>query len=229
MSFESVKAILDSHAYDSLIGLQEDGWLEAKGKIPYNLHTPEGRYQLAKDVSAFANGAGGIIIVGLQTTKHADTQTEEITAYDLCAQAEFDAHRYVSLTEEYIHPAIEGLNVYWLPVGQDGTHGLGIIEVPPQNANRQYFLIANAVDSGSKIKQFVFGIVRRNESSNDPFTIEQLYRYTQTGKSSVFQTLTRIEEKIDTVILNQSRNVEAANPEDVYAARAARILDEEEP
>ena len=228
MSFESVKAILDSHAYNSLIGLQEDGWLEVKGKIPYNLDTPEGRYELAKDVSAFANGTGGIIIVGLQTVKHTDTQTEEITAYDLCAQSEFDAHRYVSLIEEYIHPSIEGLNVYWSPVSHHGTQGLGIIEIPPQNPDRQYFLIANTVDSGSKIKQFIFGIVRRNESSNDPFTIAQLYRYTQTGKRSLSQTLTRIEEKIDTVILNQSRKVETANPEDVYAARAARILDEEE-
>jgi hypothetical protein len=112
-------------------------------------------------------------------------------------------------------------------VNPEGTHGLGIIEVPPQNPDRQYFLIANAVDGGFRIRQFVFGIVRRNESSNDPFTIAQLYEYTQKGKSSLAQTLTRIEDKLDAV-LTQGRHVDASDPEDVYAARAARILDEEE-
>jgi hypothetical protein len=60
MSFESVKAILESHAYDSLIGLEEDTWLEAKGRNPYDFTNPYGQYELGKDVSAFANAYGGI-------------------------------------------------------------------------------------------------------------------------------------------------------------------------
>jgi len=227
MSFESVKAIIDGHAYDTLIGLPEDAWLEAKRSAPYNLDTPEGRYELAKDVAAFANGTGGLVIIGLQTTRQANTQTDEITAYDLCAQDTFDTNRYTALVEEYIHPRIEGLTVRWLPVNPEGSHGLGIIEVPPQNPDQQYFLIANAIDGGSRIKQFVFGIVRRNESSNDPFTIDQLYQHTQKGKSSLAQSLTRIENKLDAV-LTQGRQVGVPDPEQIYAARAARILDEEE-
>jgi hypothetical protein len=227
MTFDSVKAIIDAHAYGSLIGLQEDAWLEAKSGTPYNLDTPEGRYELAKDVAAFGNGTGGIVIVGLRTTRHATSQTDEITGYDLCSQATFNVTQYGSLIAEYVHPALEGLAVYWLPVNREGTQGLGIIEVPPQNPDRQYFLIANAVDSGSRIKQFVFGIVRRNESSNDPFTIAQLYQYTQKGKSSLAQTLTRIEDKLNAV-LTQGRHMDNPDPEEMYAARAARILDQEE-
>lgn len=227
MSFESIKRIIDSHAYGSLIGRHEDAWLEAKGGSPYNLETPEGRYELAKDVAAFANATGGIIIVGLQTTRQENTQTDEITDYDLCLQGAFNSDRYTSLITEYIHPSIEGISVYWAPVNTEGTHGLGIIEVPPQNPDRQYFLIANVVDAGSKIKQFVFGIVRRNESSNDPFTITQLYQYTQKGKSSFAQALTRIEDKLN-VVLAQGKHIDTSDPEEIYAARAARILEEKE-
>jgi hypothetical protein len=104
MSFETVKAIVDSRAYDSLIGMQEDAWLEAKGSHPYDFDTPEGRYELAKDVAAFANGTGGIVIVGLRTTRHATAQTDEITAYDLCAQDAFDSTRYASLIAVYSTP-----------------------------------------------------------------------------------------------------------------------------
>lgn len=227
MSFESVKAIIDSHAYDSLIGLQEDAWLEAKGGTPYDFSVPVGRYELAKDVAAFANGTGGIVVVGLTTTRHANTQTDEITAYDLCPQTAFNPAQYASLIGEYVHPPIEGLAVYWVPVNPEGTHGLGIIEVPPQNPDRQYFLIANAVDGGSRIKQFVFGVVRRNDSSNDPFTIAQVYQCTQKGKSSLAQTLTRIEDKLDAV-LTRGRQIDSSDPDEIYAERAARILDEEE-
>jgi predicted HTH transcriptional regulator len=227
MAFESVKAILDAHDYNALIGLQEDEWLEVKGSTPYNLDSPPGRYELAKDVSAFANASGGIIIAGLQTRTQDTTRIEEIIGFDLCAADAFPVHRYVSLIEEHIHPAIERLNVYWVPVVSDGTLGLGIIEVVPQNPERQYFLIAKAVDGGSKVRQFVFGIVRRNGSSNDPLTIDKLYQYTQKGKAPVQQTLLRMEQRLDTILLNQSRSIEQVDPEEIYNERAGRILDEE--
>jgi hypothetical protein len=69
-------------------------------------------------------------------------------------------------------------------------------------------------------------IVRRNESSNDPFTIAQLYEYTQKGKSSLSQTLNRMEEKLDAIIGNQSRSVESADPEEIYTERSNRVLEE---
>ncbi len=225
MSFESVKAIIDGHTYQSLIGLQEDAWLEVKGSLAYDLATPNGRYELAKDVSAFANGTGGIIIIGLQTSIRAETHTEEITGFDLRPRAAFDEAPYGSLIREYIYPAIEGLNAYWVPVNAEMTQGLGIIEVPPQDPNRQYFLIKNAVDGGAPIRQFVFGIVRRSESSNDPFTISDLYQHIRKGKSPLAETLTRIEDKLDTV-LTQGRTTSTPDPEEIYAVRAARMLDE---
>jgi hypothetical protein len=138
----------------------------------------------------------------------------------------FDEERYKSLIREYVYPVIEGLNAYWVPVNADETQGLGIIEVPAQNPDRQYFLIANAIDGGSRIRQFVFGIVRRNGSSNDPFTIDQLHQNIKKGKSPLTQALSRIEDKLDAV-LGRGRPTSAPDPEEFYAARAARMLDEE--
>ena len=54
MSFESIKVVLETRQFAALLGLDEDTWLEAKGRNPYNLDTPAGRYELAKDVTAFA-------------------------------------------------------------------------------------------------------------------------------------------------------------------------------
>ena len=227
MSFDSIRAIIEERRFNDLVGIEEDTWLEAKGRNPYDLDTPAGRYELAKDVSAFANAEGGILIVGLTTIVLEEARTERITAHDLIPQNDFVANRYAGVIDEYVHPSIQGLNARWVPVNNDATLGLGIIEVPPQNPERQYYLIANTVDGGSQIRQFVFGIVRRNESSNDPFTIEQLYQYMRKGKSSLAQTLTRIEDKLDAV-LTQEKHVDTPDPEETYAARADSILDEVE-
>lgn len=225
MSFDSIRAILDSGRFAELVGLDEDTWLEAKGRNPYDLNSPGGRYELAKDVSAFANADGGFLIVGLTTQVLLETKAERITGQDLCTQAEFEVGRYLGVIKENVHPEIKNLEIYWLPVGAAGTHGLGVVEVPPQSPNHKYFLIASVVEAGAALKQIVFGIAKRNESSNDPFTIAELYKYTQSGKHPVPQTLARLEEKIERLLQMQGRSpVAAADPERVYAERATRIL-----
>jgi predicted HTH transcriptional regulator len=103
MSFESVKTILDAHTYNTLIGLHEDAWLEVKGSTPYNFDLPEGRYELAKDVSAFANGTGGIVLVGLRTTKQETTQIEQITAFRVMPSRRIHSTS-VRLTHRGLHP-----------------------------------------------------------------------------------------------------------------------------
>ena len=74
MSLKSIKTILDTRQFAALIGLDEDTWLEAKGRNPYDFTTPAGRYELAKDASAFANAEGGILLVGLTTAPAADAK-----------------------------------------------------------------------------------------------------------------------------------------------------------
>lgn len=223
MSFESIKTILDARRYDALIGLDEDTWLEAKRRNAYDLTTPAGRYELAKDATAFANAEGGILLVGLTTVPAADAKTDRITAHDLCPQADFDAGQYLGIIRAHVYPPIRDLKAYWLPVNAEATRGLGVIEVPPQSLNLKYFLVAKVVDSGAELKQIVFGIAKRNDSSNDPFTIAELHKYTQSGKNPVPQTLARVEAKLDAFIEAQTRAA-AKTPNETYAERAERIL-----
>jgi hypothetical protein len=149
MRFASIKAILDTRQFDALLGQDEDAWFEAKGRSPYDFATPAGRYELAKDVSAFANTDGGILIVGLTTTPLAEMRTERVTAHDLCTQAEFDVGQYLGIIREYVYPGIKDLNVYWTPVNPEATQGLGVIEIPAQSPKLKYFLTAKVVEAGT--------------------------------------------------------------------------------
>jgi len=135
--------------------------------------------------------------------------------------------QYLGIIKDHVYPPIKGLKVHWLPVNAEATRGLGVIEVPAQSPNLKYFLIAKVVESGTAVKQIVFGVAKRNDSSNDPFTIAELYRYTQSGKSTVPQTLARVEAKLDALAETQQRSgAPERTPDEVYAERSARILDD---
>jgi predicted HTH transcriptional regulator len=228
MTFASIKAILDARQFNNLIGQDEDAWFEAKGRNPYDFATPSGRYELAKDISAFANADGGILISGLTTTPVPEMRTERVTALDLCTQVEFDVARYQGLIQEYVHPSIKDLNIYWTAVNIEATQGLGVIEIPAQSAKQKYFLTAKVVEAGTQIKQIVFGLAKRNNSANDPLTVAEIYRHMQEGKHTVPQTLARLEEKIDGLVQAQAHAAASQQtPDELYAERAARLLEED--
>ncbi|MFD3538420.1 RNA-binding domain-containing protein [Streptomyces sp. NPDC058662] len=70
---------LEHHGVDwgagesSLLGLCETQWLDVKGG-PYQLANPRSVEELAKDVAAFANGGGGLIVIGIATRLEHDEE-----------------------------------------------------------------------------------------------------------------------------------------------------------
>jgi predicted HTH transcriptional regulator len=228
MTFASIKTILETRQFEALVGQDEDAWFEAKGRHPYDFTTSAGRYELAKDVSAFANADGGFLIIGLTTSPVIEIRTERVIAHDLCTQAEFEVGQYQGLIREYIYPIIKDVNVYWAPVNHEATQGLGIIQIPSQSSKLKYFLTAKVVEAGTQIKQIVFGLAKRTNNANDPLTVGEVYRHMQDGKHTVPQTLARLEEKLDGLIQVRAHPVaQQQDPEKLYAERAARVLEDD--
>jgi hypothetical protein len=62
----SALALIRSGRADLLFGQPEGEWLDAK-RLPYALAQDEQKYELAKDAAAFANGGGGLVVLGLAT------------------------------------------------------------------------------------------------------------------------------------------------------------------
>ena len=69
---------LETRDFHALIGIAESVWLDAK-ESPYLLDTPKQKLELAKDVSAFANSGGGIIVIGFDTSRNPLTSGEYIS------------------------------------------------------------------------------------------------------------------------------------------------------
>ena len=197
---DKIKQILEERTLDLLIGLKEDSWFDAKGCQGYDLSTPQGRIDLAKDVTGFANSEGGHIIVGLRTKIVTEERTEIVDALSFVARTDFSISQYNGVIREHVHPKISGLAVDWIESPKDPERGLGTIWVPAQEENRKFFLMTRVIEAGQEIKQIVFGIAKRSGSSTEPLTCRQLYDMTQRGQSDVAQRLTRIEDKLASIL-----------------------------
>jgi len=199
-SLEKIKEILESSRLSDFIGLKEDIHFEAKGKSGYDLDSPNGRYELAKDVSSLANAEGGYLIIGLETAPLTEENTDKVKELDLLPEKKFDRQRYEAILREYIHPRISDLKVKWIQDINSPKKGIGYVHVPPQHQDNKYFLIKREFDENESIRQIVFGIAERKGSSNQPLTIKELHKTVKNGKSEMAQRLTRIEEKIDLLL-----------------------------
>ena len=199
-TLERIKKILETCEFSQFVGLDEDQWFEAKGKSPYDLDTASDSYELAKDVSSFANAEGGFIVIGLGTEPLKDRLTEKVINIDLHREEEFPVEKYDGIIKEYVHPRIKDLSIRWLKDSNNEDIGIGCIEVPRQDQNTKPFLIKKIVEDSAILKQIVFGIAQRTDSSSNPLTIDQLHQKVKYGMSTNSERLTRIEDKVDSLI-----------------------------
>lgn len=228
-TIDALAAILTARNLAALQGLKEDQWFDAKRAPGYDLATPAGRFELAKDVSSFANAEGGHIIVGLTTAVVPEEQTEQVNGLELLPQAAFNIGTIDGLLGEYLHPRVQGLNVAWVEDAASAGQGVGVILIPPMDHDKRFVLMKRVLDADTPLPQIVFGIAVRRGSNSIPLTVEQLHRICQEGRSSVPERLARIEAKLDSY--TRDRAPEAADHRAAYAEeaqnRVRRILVDE--
>lgn len=89
----------------------------------------EKRKEIAKDVSAFANSAGGIIIYGIKEYKSEDKKhlPEKI---DPILRTQYSREWLEEIINSNIYPRIEGIIVYPVPLNSDSTQVAYVVEIP---------------------------------------------------------------------------------------------------
>ena len=219
-----IRAILTTRTLDSFIGLKESLWFDAKRSPGYDLATPNGRIELAKDVSGFANAKGGYLVVGLETQPLVDQPTEEVSGLNLVAQTEFNARKFEGIIKEHVYPEIVGLRVDWVECATRTGQGVGVVWVPRQEESKKPFLMTRVIEDGQELKQIVFGIAKRVGSSTLPITLTSLYSLVQNGNSDTAQRLTRIENKIDSILKASDKQVDLSADRDLEA-KIKKIID----
>ena len=120
-SSAGVRQILERGAYGELLGVKEDEVLDAKHS-PYLL-SDAGRYELAKDVSSFANAAGGAIVIGFRTDQpdpaHPDDTIVEVVPFP---QHLIDIRQYYDTLRDWVFPETSGVEIVTYTAGAPRTH-----------------------------------------------------------------------------------------------------------
>lgn len=138
LTYEAARdLILGGHA-GALAGAREGVWLDAKG-APY-ADTSAGMYELAKDVAAFANAEGGLILI--PATSRRDETAEVIDEIREMPRDLVRPQAWVDIIAAKVYPEPAGVEVVF--VGAE--RGQLIVVVPAQADARKPFLVRGAVE-----------------------------------------------------------------------------------
>ncbi|MEV2241268.1 RNA-binding domain-containing protein [Micromonospora sp. NPDC049891] len=152
-----VLALMASKIPEALLGQPESQWLEVKQK-GYGFENDRQKHEFALDLAAFANcDSGGIIVVGLSTSRDASGQ-DIITAANGCSPGSLNVDSYAEVAKHRVVPPIEGLDIR---VISSNDRSFLMALVPPQPQQFRPFLVRGGVISGDRVSGAAFTIPQR--------------------------------------------------------------------
>jgi Putative DNA-binding domain len=177
LTLQSTVGLLQSGFATCLEDQEEGPWLEAK-RAPYRLDEDAQKYELAKDVAAFANSdEGGVIVIGARTrTVNGSDVVHKITDVPL-ELVKRDSYR--KIISDRVHPQVENLDVR--TVGRVNGHGIAYIHVPQQRRELQPFLVKGALVDGKISTRFV-SLPKRVGEDTAHAPIAEIHSLLQAGR-----------------------------------------------
>ena len=186
---------LDARDFEALIGLVESGWLDAK-ETPYHLDSPKQKLELAKDVAAFANAEGGIIVIGFNCEKEPTTSSERICTVCRFPVSLVDPNKYSQILADLVHPPPHGVSVRAFETA-DST-GVAAIVVDVGAVTEKPYLVGKMLDENDISIGAYFGYFERKRDVVPPAGISRIQHQLSAGMqwSSIDQRLQAIETNI---------------------------------
>jgi hypothetical protein len=108
-----------------LLGQAESNWLEAKSQ-PWDLGSPSGKAEAAKDLSALANAEGGLIVIPAKTTKEGDRDV--LSRVSEMPLDRFSATQLRDILAAWTFPPLRGVEIEIVDQGEG--RGQILISVP---------------------------------------------------------------------------------------------------
>jgi Putative DNA-binding domain len=142
-------AILGGGDFDQFVGAPESLEVEFKGE-PYRLDQEGQKFELAKDVSALANAAGGVIVIGARTERDDEAAVDVVTDVRPLARGLVNDEQYEGTIADRVYPRLQELHVRFYPSTGDEGRGLVAIDVPSQQEIDRYFLVQRPIAEGDE-------------------------------------------------------------------------------
>ena len=177
---DAVLAALRGGEHDALIGVAESLEIEFKGQ-PFDLSDPKSKAELAKDVSAFCNADGGIIVIGVRTSSEGDRRVDVASEVRPVPRARIDPKQYEDVIAMGVYPPPEGVSIELHSV--EGVEAVvASIRIPPQPVAGRPFLVVRDLSRKANRSGAWFGLYRRTPSSARPVTAQEVHTLIRDGE-----------------------------------------------
>lgn len=145
MSLGELFQVLGSGNWNALLGSAESQQIDFK-KSPYQLAQERQKWELAKDVAAFANATGGVIVIGAETVRHMNEVVEAVVSVRPVTKASLQPDQYRDVIDRWVLPRPGDVKLHWFPADPQVAQGIFVVEVPSQPEHARPFLIRRSVD-----------------------------------------------------------------------------------
>lgn len=180
LSTTEITAILESGSFDGLKGVVEDAHFECKAE-PYRLEEEHQKLELAKDVSALANGHGGLILIGVQTQPDPTRSTDVVQDIRLLSDTRINISQYLAVIGAWIYPPIRDLQIRWFESSAKLKFGLVGIIVGDQDQTWRPYLLTRSIEQSGKVSTTLFGYAERGTGRSVPMSVQQIHTLLRDG------------------------------------------------
>ena len=218
LDIKELESLIKDGNFNKLKGESESEFFDCKRDV-YDLEKSIKKFELAKDISAFANAGGGFILIGIETKKNEKGFYDEVVRIFPFKESICDPKQYINIVSDWIYPKLKDVEARWHPTKENPSRGIFVIEIPNQPAINKPFLIKRTIQDTGKICEVLFGYSERKQENNDPKTIVELHQILRDGLNldsrlqsieTFLKDLTKISPKINTESLEIDKKIDSA-------------------
>jgi len=196
-----------------LIGVEESQELEFKERA-HNLGSDHGKLEFAKDISAMANGGGGVILYGVRTARDPAIGRDVSDRVTPLLEGEVNVAQLESVARDWIYPPQRTLEIREWPNGS----GQMLVSIRiPRLAEPDALAIIRGAELDEQVKRNVFGVAMRHGDRVDHFNPDEIYQWIRLGRRVAGLPLGMIAHEPDGPGPSEEANAELQSLRDVFA------------
>lgn len=161
-----------------LIGIEESQQLEFKQRA-HDLGVDREKLEFAKDISAMANGGGGVILYGVRTERDAAVGRDVSVRVTPLLAGDITVAQLESVARDWIYPPQRTLEI------REWANGAGqmlvTIRVPPIG-DRDSIAIIRAAEIDGQIRRNLLGVAMRHGDRIDHFNPDEIFHWIRMGR-----------------------------------------------
>jgi hypothetical protein len=232
-----IVTLLAQQQPEALKGMTESEWVDFKSagpSGPYDLSQESKKYELAKDVAAFANAGGGLLVCGFKATRRPTDLHETVVKLTPFEKRLVNTERYKAVIADLVRPSIS-VDFHWHPDPVDPGLGYLLIDVHALPESDRWAVVTKTLNDDGKLTKGGVAIPKRHGDDTHYLPPDEVYRLVNNGlrgspamdvdltvDSGAALDVTVAETVVETLVERRRRELLSSLPETEQRPRRQR-------